>query len=54
MVWQLRLSRLQARIANIRTDAAHKLTTDLIRRFETIVIEDLNVSGMNHRRKLTE
>ena len=26
-------------------DAAHKLTTDLSRRFETIVIEDLNVSG---------
>ena len=40
------LSRLQARIANIRTDAAHKLTTDLTRRFETIVIEDLNGSGM--------
>lgn len=47
---QLRLSRLHARIANIRKDAAHKLTTDLTRRFETIVIEDLNVSGMakNH------
>jgi putative transposase len=31
-------------------DAAHKRTTDLRRRFETIVIEDLNVSGMakNH------
>jgi IS605 OrfB family transposase len=38
------------REANIRKDAAHKLTTDLTRRFETIVIEDLNVSGMakNH------
>jgi putative transposase len=50
MVRQLRLSRLHARLANIRKDAAHKLTTDLTRRFETIVIEDLNVSGMakNH------
>jgi putative transposase len=50
LVRQLRLSRLQARIANIRTDAAHKLTTDLTRRFETVVIEDLNGSGMakNH------
>jgi putative transposase len=49
-VRQLRLSRLHARTANIRKDAAHKLTTDLTRRFETIVIEDLNVSGMakNH------
>lgn len=49
-VRQLRLSKLHARIANIRKDAAHKLTTRLSRRFETIVIEDLNVSGMakNH------
>ena len=33
-----------------RRDAAQELTTDLTRRFETIVIEDLNVSGMakNH------
>jgi putative transposase len=47
---QLRLSKLHARAANIRNDAAHKLTTDLTRRFETIVIENLNVSGMakNH------
>jgi putative transposase len=49
-VRQLRLSQLHARIANIRKDAAHKLTTSLTRRFETIVIEDLNVSGLakNH------
>ena len=47
---QLRLSKLHARIANIRKDAAHKLTNDVTRRFETVVIEDLNVSGMvkNH------
>jgi putative transposase len=49
-VRQLRLSKLHARCSNIRNDAAHKLTTDLTRRFETIVIENLNVSGMakNH------
>ena len=45
IVRQLRLSRLHARLANIRNDTAHKLKTDLTRRFETIVIEDLNVSG---------
>jgi putative transposase len=46
----LRRSKLRARLANIRKDAAHKLTTDLTRRLETIVIEDLNGSGMakNH------
>ncbi|MBU2841441.1 RNA-guided endonuclease InsQ/TnpB family protein [Acidithiobacillus thiooxidans] len=45
-----KLSRLHARIANIRQDALHKLTTDLTRRFHTIGIEDLNVRGMlkNH------
>ena len=37
-------------VANIGADFLHKLTTDLSRRFETIVIEDLNVKGMikNH------
>ncbi len=46
-----KLSRLHARIANIRQDALHQLTSDLTRRFHTIVIEDLNVRGMlkNHR-----
>lgn len=40
------LSRLHARIANIRQDALHKLTSYLTRRFHTIAIEDLNVRGM--------
>jgi putative transposase len=44
---QLRFEKLHARLANMRKDALHKLTTDLTRRFETIVIEDLNVSGMS-------
>ena len=33
---RLKLARLHARIANIRADALHKLTTDLIRCFELI------------------
>jgi putative transposase len=51
-VRQLRLSKLHARCANIRNDAAHKLTTDLTKRFETIVIENLNVSGMSKNHSL--
>lgn len=47
-----KLARLHARIANIRQDALHKLTTDLTRRFHTIVIEDLNVRGMMANRHL--
>lgn len=45
-----KLAKLHVRIANIRQDTLHQLTTDLTRRFHTIGIEDLNVSGMvkNH------
>jgi putative transposase len=46
-----RLARLHARIANLRADAVHKATSMLAARYETVVIEDLNVAGMtrNHR-----
>ena len=40
------LAKLHAHIAAIRSDALHKLTTDLTRRFHTTGIEDLNVRGM--------
>ena len=48
-----KLARHYARIANIRADALHKLTTDLTRRFELIGIEDLNVKGMLSNRHLS-
>ena len=47
-----RLAKLHARIGAIRSDALHKLTTDLTRRFHTIGIEDLNVRGMVRNRHL--
>lgn len=47
-----RLARLHARIANIRQDALHQLTTNLSRRFPVIGIEDLNVVGMLRNRRL--
>ena len=45
-----KLARLHYRIACQRADSLHKLTTDLVRRFGTVVIEDLHVKGMvrNH------
>ena len=45
-----KLAKLHKRIADIRMDAAHKLTTRLTTEFDTIAIEDLNVKGMvkNH------
>jgi putative transposase len=47
-----RLARIHARVANVRADALHKATTGLARRYETVVIEDLNVAGMTRNRRL--
>ncbi|MEG5232080.1 transposase, partial [Microcoleus sp. B3-D3] len=41
-----RLAKLHAKIADTRTDFLHKLSTQLIRENQAIVLEDLNVSGM--------
>ena len=38
---KMKLAKLHAKIADIRRDCLHKLTTDITRRFHTIVIEDL-------------
>lgn len=40
------LQRTYERIANIQKDLLHKFTTDLYQRFDTIVIEDLDVKKM--------
>lgn len=47
-----KLTRIHARIAAIRTDALHKLTTRLTRTFQEIVIEDLHVKGMGRNHTL--
>jgi putative transposase len=47
-----RLARVHARVANVRADALHKATTSLAMRYETIVAEDLNVTGMIGNRRL--
>jgi putative transposase len=41
-----KLARLHVRIANIRRDAMHKLTTGLVRKYRFIAIEDLHVAGI--------
>ncbi len=47
-----KLARLHARIANLRTDFTHKLSTQLCRENQAIGIEDLNVKGMLSNHKL--
>jgi len=53
--WQrasARLSRAHARVANLRRDGLHKLTTRLAATYGTVVVEDLNVAGMLRNRRL--
>ena len=47
---RVRLARAWDKITNQRTDFLQKLSTELIRRYDVICLEDLNVSGMvkNH------
>ena len=51
---QLKIAKLHAKIANIRKDTLHKLTTYLAKNHSKIVIEDLNVSGMLKNGKLAK
>ncbi|MEV4417229.1 IS607 family element RNA-guided endonuclease TnpB [Catellatospora sp. NPDC049609] len=53
--WQqarTRLAKAHARVANLRADGLHKLTTSLAATYGTIVVEDLNVAGMIRNRRL--
>lgn len=47
---RIKVALLQEKIANQRKDELHKLTTELIRSYDIICIEDLNAKGMmrNH------
>jgi len=47
---KLCVARIHSRIADARADHLHKITTDLVRRFDVICMEDLNIRGMvrNH------
>ena len=48
---RLKVARLHEKIANSRADDLYKCSISLVRRYDTICIEDLNVKGMtkNHR-----
>ncbi|NEO52835.1 MAG: IS200/IS605 family element transposase accessory protein TnpB [Okeania sp. SIO3B5] len=43
---RLKVAKLHGKIKDMRTDFLHKLSTNLVRKYDTIVLEDLNVSGM--------
>ncbi len=49
---KIRIARLHKRIADIRCNTLHQLTSYLVKNFSEIVIEDLNVQGMLSNHKL--
>lgn len=48
----LKLSKIHAKVANVRKDGIHKITTYLAKNFYTVVIEDLKVSNMSKNHNL--
>jgi putative transposase len=48
----VKVARAHARVADARRDFLHKASTDLVRRFDVIAVEDLNVSAMVRNRSL--
>ncbi|MGD1702108.1 RNA-guided endonuclease InsQ/TnpB family protein [Dapis sp. BLCC M229] len=50
----VKVAKQHRRVANIRKDALHKLTTYLAKNHGIVVIEDLNVSGMLANHKLAK
>jgi len=51
-----KIARLWQRVANIRKDATHKITSEIVKTKQPkiIVLEDLNVSGMTKNHKLAK
>nr|WP_248277314.1 transposase [Brasilonema octagenarum] len=49
---RVKIAKLQNRVADTRKDFLHKLSTKVVSENQTIVLEDLNVSGMVKNRKL--
>lgn len=49
-----KVARLHKKVSDIRSASQHALTTHLVRNYDTIVLEDLNVKGMVKNRKLAK
>lgn len=49
-----KVARAHSRVRDARKDFLHKTSTDLVRRFDVIAVEDLNVSGMVRNHKLAK
>lgn len=52
--WNKRIAKQHEKVANQRMDMWHKISTQIVQKYDTICIEDLNVSGMMKNRKLSK
>jgi putative transposase len=56
-VWKRQVNqlvRLHHRIAKVRKDFSHKLSTQLAKSYSTVYVEDLNIQGMSKNRHLSK
>lgn len=51
---KLKVAKMHRKIANQRSHFIHNVTTNLVKNYDEIVIEDLNVSGMVKNHKLAK
>ena len=51
---RLKVARLYEKISNSRADYLHKCAIELVRRYDVICIEDLNIKGMVRNHKLSK
>jgi len=51
---KLKVARLHKKITNSRNDNLHKVSTELIKKYDRIFIEDLNIKGMIKNHKLAK
>jgi putative transposase len=51
---KLKVAKLHKKITNSRLDNLHKVSTELIKKYDLIVLEDLNIKGMIKNHKLSK
>ena len=50
----LKCNRIYEKITNVKTDYIHKITTELVKSYDIIKVEDLDIKGMVKNHKLAE
>ena len=51
---RIKLARFHDKISNIRKDFLHKLSTDIVKSYDIICVENLNISGLMKNHKLSK